>query len=80
MSNFLQMLPRRLPVALADYIAVTAEDEFQRRAIAKRIYITLSTEQQAEMNRVCEAMWASGREAGNRACGDTSAMAFQAGE
>ena len=80
MSNFLQMLPRRLPVALADYIAVTAKDEFQRRAIAKRIYTTLSNDQQTEMSRICETMSASGQETGIRPRGDTVAAAFRAGE
>lgn len=56
MSNFLQMLPRRLPVALADYVAVTGENELQRCAIARRIYAALPTEQQAETSRVYEAM------------------------
>lgn len=56
MSNFLQMPPRRLPVALADYVAVTGEDELQRRAIATRVYAALSTEQQAETSRIYKAM------------------------
>lgn len=54
MSNFLQMLPRRLPAALADYVAVTGMDEFQRQAIARRIYSALSCEEQAETSRIVE--------------------------
>jgi hypothetical protein len=80
MSNFLQMLPRRLPVALADYVASTREDESQRRAIANRIYTALSTEQRAEMSRICEAMSPGERETGDRPCGDAAAMAFRADE
>ena len=61
MSNFLRMLPRRLPVALADYVAVTGEEESRRRAIAGRIYAALPTEQQAEISRICEPMSANAR-------------------
>jgi len=56
MSNFLQMLPRRLPVALTDYVAVTAEYELQRHALARRIYAALPSAQQAETSRIYEAM------------------------
>lgn len=59
MSNFLQMLPRRLPAALADYVAVTGRDEIQRQAVARRIYSTLSREQQAETSRIVEQIVAS---------------------
>ena len=61
MSNFLQMMPRRLSVALADYVAVTGQAEFQRRDIARRIYGNLSIEQQAELGRLCEAIGANGK-------------------
>ena len=60
MTDFLQMLPRPLSVALADYVAVTGEDELQRLAIAKRIYTTLPAEQQAEISRICEDLNANG--------------------
>lgn len=59
MSNFLQLLPRRLPVALADYVAYTGKEELQRRAIAERIYAALPTDQQAETSRIYALMSAN---------------------
>lgn len=64
MSNFLQMLPRRLPAALADYLAVTGSDEFQRQAVARRIYSALSREQQAETSQIVEQIVASVQQTG----------------
>ena len=65
MSSFLRMLPRRLPVALADYVAVTKDDELERRTIARRIYAALPTEQQAETSRIYRVMSANARRTGN---------------
>ena len=65
MSSFLHRLPRRLPVALAHYIAFTEENDKQRCAIAKRIYTALPAEQQTEISRLCEAMGAHAQQTGN---------------
>lgn len=62
MSNFLQILPRRLPVALADYVAETGEDDSRRRVIAGRIYAALPIDLQTETSRICMAMRASARQ------------------
>lgn len=65
-SSFLQRQPRRLPVALAEYLAATRDGDWQRRAIGKQIFSALTAEEQAETARMCGAV-----------CADTSNQDLQ---
>jgi hypothetical protein len=56
LSHFLEMPPRPLPIALAEYLAATGDDEDKRRAIAGRILSTLTAEQRAETARRCDTL------------------------